>query len=146
MPSTYVHMLTYDSSITFYNLPDQIIRFFVWRHIFLKTITVVVSELWIIHKQKCVWGGRVCSLPGLGPMIRTDNLQHPLLTESPTIIRLSASHCAGKASGVYPVKQFLSNLYVLFLAGKCCHIQRPGFSYQISSMSPPENSYYTIQH
>ena len=63
----------------------------------------------------CV-GGRPCSLPG--PMISTDNLQHPLLTESPTIIRLSAAHCARKASGVHPVKQFLSNLCVLFLAGK----------------------------
>ena len=92
----------------------------------------------------CVGGlDPLCSLCLVrGPMISTEiisNLQHPLLTESPTIIRLSASHC-----GVYPVKQFLSNLYVLFLAGKCCHIQRPGFSYQISSMSPPENSSYTL--
>ena len=99
-----------------------------------------------IFTNKDVCGGpgsSLLSLPGPGPMISTEiisNLQHPLLTESPTIIRLSASHC-----GVYPVKQFLSNLYCcVFLAGKYCHIQRPEFSYQISSMSGPENSGYTL--
>ena len=73
----------------------------------------------------------------LGPMIRTDNLSSILSSQN---LRQSSDYLPHSLS----CEAISFKLCMLYFGKENTVTSRPEFSYQISSMSPPENSSYTL--